>query len=407
MSVVLEYGASGRWEWSPPSSATIVCHSGPAEAVQVGPTLIDALAEPLDFPPLSTALVPGDRVVLALDRRVPESAAIVAALWRALEGVGIAPSEVCILQPASMTHAELPDPRQMLPATVRTDVRWHAHDATSDDASGYLASSAAGERIYLNRELLDADFVLPINAAAFDPLLGFRGPGAVFYPGLSTSAAFAKTLGQGHSELCPDDDRPLRQLVEEIVWLLGVQFAIQVIPHRQASAAGGVIAGSVEAVERNARRQLNREWRLARPERSDTVVAAVSSSDGPTRWDDVGAAIAAAQKLVTRGGKIVLLTDLAEAPGPGMELLRTQKSARTGLRELRTKMPPDWLAASQVAAAADWASVYLLSGLTNDIVEELFLTPLASETESRRLLDHATDCVLLTGAQHTYTEIMG
>uniref|UniRef100_A0A7C2NZL3 DUF2088 domain-containing protein n=1 Tax=Schlesneria paludicola TaxID=360056 RepID=A0A7C2NZL3_9PLAN len=407
MSVLLEYGASGRWTWSPPSSATIVCHSGPMETVQVGPTVTDALAEPLDFPPLSTAVVPGDRVVLAVDRRVPESAAIVAAVWRVLEGAGIGPHDVCVLHPASPAPTELPDPRRLLPDAVRREVKWHVHDAARDDTCGYLASSAGGERIYLNRELLDADFVLPVSAAGFDPVLGFRGPGAVFFPGLSTSAAFAKTLGQGHSELRPDDDRPLRQLIEEIVWLLGVQFAIQTIPHRHAGAAGGVIAGSVEAVERTARRQLNREWRLARSERSDSVVAAVSASQGPTRWEDVGAAIEAAQKLVTRGGKIVLLTDLTEAPGPGIELLRTQKSARSGLRELRAKMPSDWLAASQMAAAADWASVYLLSRLPNDVVEELFLTPLESETEVRRLLDHTEECVLLAGAQHTYTEITG
>ena len=34
----------------------------------------------------------------------------------------------------------------------------------------------------------------------------------MFYPGLSNTEAFTKSLGQGHSELGPDDDRPLRQL---------------------------------------------------------------------------------------------------------------------------------------------------------------------------------------------------
>jgi len=405
MSVLLEYGAAGRWSWSPPSGATIVCHSGPAESVQVGPTVTDALAEPLDFPPLATAVVPGDRVVLAVDRRVPESSAIVAAVWRVLESVDVAPGDVCILQPAALTHVDLPDPRQALPSNTRDEVKWHVHDAAQDDTCGYLASSASGDRIYLNRELLDADFVLPISVAAFDPVLGYRGPGAVFFPGLSNAAAFAKTLGVGHSELGPEDDRPLRQLVEEIVWLLGVQFAIQTIPHRQPGVAGGVLAGSVEAVERGARRQLNREWRLSRSERSDTVVAAVAASDGPTRWEDIGAAVEAAQKLVARGGRIVVLSDLSQAAGPGMELMRSQRSARTALRELRTKMPPDWLAASQLASAADWASVYLLSHLDGAVVEELFLTPLANEGETRRLLEHSEECVLLGGAQHTYAEI--
>ena len=197
------------------------------------------------------------------------------------------------------------------------------------------------------------------------------------------------------------------QLVEELIWLLGVQFAIQVVPHRQSGEAGGVLAGSVEGVERSARRQLDREWRLSRAERSDTVVAAVTAGEGATRWEEVGAAIESAQKLVTKGGKVIVLTDLAEAPGSGMEMLRTQASARKGLRELRAKMPPDWLAASQLASAADWASVYLLSRVDSGIIEELFVTPLESESEVQRLLEHSEECVLLSGAQHTYTEITG
>jgi nickel-dependent lactate racemase len=405
MSILLEYGASQRWTWSPPGSATFVHHGGPERSVQIGPTVTDGLAEPLEFPPLASAIVPDDRVVLVVDRRVPGTAAIVAAIWRVLESAGVQPRDVCVLQPAALTHTELPDPRLVLPAAIRNEVQWHVHDATKEDACGYLASSASGERIYLSREVLEAEFVLPISVAEFDPLLGYRGPGAVFYPGLSTAAAFGKTLGQGHSELQPDDDRPLRQLVEEIVWLLGIQFAIQTIPHRHLGSAAAVLVGSVEAVARRAKKQLDRGWRVQRPARTDTVVAAVSSGDGATLWEDIGAAVESAQKLVTRGGRIVVLSDLAQTAGPGIELLRSQTSARGALQQLRTQTPPDWLAASRLASAADWASVYLLSRLEPAIVEELFLTPLESEKEAQRLLDMAENCVLLAGAQHTYAEI--
>ena len=36
-----------------------------------------ALAEPLEFPPLVQAALPGDKIVLALDRGVPQAAAFV------------------------------------------------------------------------------------------------------------------------------------------------------------------------------------------------------------------------------------------------------------------------------------------------------------------------------------------
>jgi nickel-dependent lactate racemase len=382
-----------------------VHHAGPERAVQIGPTVADGLIEPLEFPPLSSAVVPGDRVVLAAELRVPGLSAIIAALWPVLESAGVGAGDVCVLQPASLMPTQTRDPRGELPAAVRQTVRWQIHEAAQPEACGYLASSASGERIYLARELLEADFVLPIGVAAFDPILGYRVPGAVLYPGLSNSEAFAKTMGQGHSELRPEDDRPFRQLVDEIVWLLGLQFAIQVVPHRHSGAASAVLAGSLEAVERKTRKLLDRGWRVQRPARADSVVAAISSGNGPTCWDDVGAAVEAAQKLVARGGRIVLLTDLAEAAGPGIELLRTQSSARGALQQLRSQTPPDWRAASRLATAADWASVYLLSRLDAALTEELFLTPLESEQEVQRLLEMTDSCVLLAGAQHTYAEI--
>ena len=55
-----------------------------------------------------------------------------------------------------------------------------------------------------------------------------------------------------------------------------------------------------------------------------------------------------------------------------------------------------------LAAAADWARIYLLSGLADEIVDELFLTPLSNEDEVRRLLDDESRCLFLEAAQFAY-----
>jgi hypothetical protein len=227
----------------------------------------------------------------------------------------------------------------------------------------------------------------------------------VFYPGLSTTDAIAKAHGQGHSELRPEDDRPLRQLVEEIGWLLGVQFAVQVVPAAKRGEAAELLVGNVEAVAQGARKLLDKHWRLKLPARLETVVAAVSAADGPASWDAVGQALDAATHLVARGGRIVLLTDLNAEPGPGIELLRGQRSAKAALKPLRNAAPRDLLPATQLATAADWATVYLLSGLDSGVVEELFCTPLASEAEVVRLLAGSEKLVLLGSAQQTHAEI--
>ena len=70
-------------------------------------------AQPLGFPPLGRAIVPGDKVVLALDGNVPRVADLVAATVEALVDGGVNASEITILQ-AEAEGAGSSDPRSTL-----------------------------------------------------------------------------------------------------------------------------------------------------------------------------------------------------------------------------------------------------------------------------------------------------
>ncbi len=404
---LLEYGREETWEWMPRAGQVVLSHSGPDTTVEIASTVRSGLSQPLDFPPLNTALVDGDRVVLAMDRGLCEAASIVAGVWPVLAECQIRPQDVLILQPAGWkSSAQQADPRHLLPEAARDAVRWETHDPTKEGSCGYLATSADGERIYLARGLLDADFVLPITLASFDPLQGTRSPMSVLYPGLSTPEAFAKTHGQGHRELRPEDDRPVRQLIEEIGWLLGVQFAVQLIPGGRRGTTAEVLAGGAESVQRQALQHLNAAWRASWPARPETVLVTVPTADGATTWDEVGQALETARNVVAHGGKIVVLTDLQAPPGAGMELLRSQPSPRAALQPLREQAPPDLQAAAQWANAADWARIYLLSRLDAELVEDLFAVALNNVGEAERLMASVDECAIITTAQSTFAEIV-
>ncbi len=402
-----EFGSSGTWNWTPRADQVVLSHTGPGEAVDASAAVRAGLTQPLDFPPLSTALVDGDRVVLAIDRGLPQAAEIVAGIWPVLNECGIRPQDVLILQPGGWTVSEQRlDPREKLPDAVRKEVRWETHDPTVEGACGYLATSAAGERIYLSHKILEADFVLPVTLGGFDSLQGTRSPMSVLYPGLSTPEAFAKTHGQGHRELRPEDDRPLKQLIDEIGWLLGVQFAVQLIPGGRRGTTADILAGGVESVQRQALQRLNEYWRVQWPARAETVVVTVPTVGEAASWNDVGMAVDVARSVVEHGGKIIVLSDLQSPPGAGIEQLRGQPSPRAALQPLREQAPPDLQAASQWAAAADWARIYLLSKLDADLVEELFAVPLRDVVEVERLLATIEECAVITSAQSTFAEIV-
>ena len=78
-------------------------------------------------------------------------------------------------------------------------------------------------------------------------LMGYRGTNSVFYPGLSSADAMLRTHGQGHLELGPDEARPLRDLVDEVGWLLGNPFTVQVIP-AASQGVSRVLAGVCDPV---------------------------------------------------------------------------------------------------------------------------------------------------------------
>ena len=311
-----------------------------------------------------------------------------------------------ILQPVGKSPGALPDPRRALPVDVRDVIQWVVHDPTVQAKLGYLASSSNGERIYLSRDVLDADLVLPIFAAGFDSVLGYRSPGGLLYPGLSDPPAFAKARGEGHRELQPENDRPLRQLGEEICWLLGVQFAIGVMPSRIPGQAAAIFAGQWEAVQRETRHMLNRTWTVALDRRAEMVVLSISESPEHATWDHVGAALEFAQKLVIRDGRIVVLSSLSASPGPGMEMLRSSRSARTALQRMRTEAPVDLVPATQVASAVNCAPASLPTPLDASLIEDLQLSPLESPEEARKLIGLGEDVVLIDGSEHMWGEVV-
>jgi hypothetical protein len=223
---------------------------------------------------------------------------------------------------------------------------------------------------------------------------------------MSTEEAMARAQGQGHHELGPEEDRPLRHLIDEIGWLLGVQFAVQVVPSL-AGGAAHVLAGACDSVYSAGKKLLDEQWFVQLESRPDIVVAAVDSDARGHGWEQIGAALDTARNLVARKGKIVILSELAAEPGPGLEILRDSPSPRDAIRPLSKQAPTDLMAATQLAGAVEWADVYLLSRLGNELVEDLFMTPLADEREVTRLLSGDASCVFLEGAQHAYGRIRG
>lgn len=404
VKIELKYGFDGTFQSEIDSDRLIHYHQAPDGIENVAARMQQVLNAPLELPPLDLAIVPGDKITIAVDYQAPAAAEIINSVWDYFIECGIEAGDVTILQ----TRSESSVLQEKLKAAVNSELQeqasWVIHDPDSKEEVGYLGTSAGGERIYLSRYLLEADFVLPIEKVGFDPLIGYAGGGSSIYPGLSSQEAIIKSRGQSHRELTPAESRPLRQLIDEIGWMLGLQYSLQVIPAGGQSVAE-IVFGSLEATFRKAKQLLDEYWKLEPEYKSEMVILAVE--DGPTghQWNQLASVLETARNLVTQDGRVVLLTQIEAELGEGLQILSRCHEPLDAIKPLRDSQPGDLLAATQLALTGDWALICLLSKVSSDDVEDLFVIPLEDEAEVQRLLQTDETVSVIASAQYAYGQL--
>lgn len=406
----LSYGRSHAIDLDLPTGLVRASHYAPESLADVAAAAEAAMTDPLDFPALREAIVPGDRVVLALQPNVPFAATLVAGVLAVLDERGVSPEDVTILQSPRLDGRPEPDPRRELSPEAAAAVTWHIHDATGEDEFAYLASSSTGERLYLNKRLVEADLVLPIGLVEYDAVLGYQGTSGGLFPTLSNVEAIRRHAVVGHAELTPDDARTARQAADEVGWLLGTQFCLQGV-RGQGGGLSAVLGGLGDAVLAEGKRLLREGWRLEPHGRVDLVLATVDSGPAGTTWSDITTAAAAAAGLVERGGRIVLLSDWdagdrTDGPGDAERVLRESATLEEAREVLPQVQSPDQPAMLQLLAVLERATVYVRSAASSDVLEPLFLETLADDGETQRLLMTADSLAILEGGQHVQTRIV-
>ena len=152
--VTLHYGSSGEFSAEVDAARVAVFRPGPAPRHDVAAVVSQALASPLDLPTLDKALVPDDKVVIALDRNTPCAAEVVAGIWSYLERRDIDPVNVTILQPVAVGEKAPADPRLLLPISVQQATTWKIHDPWSRTVAVTLQRRPMATLSILPRNLL-------------------------------------------------------------------------------------------------------------------------------------------------------------------------------------------------------------------------------------------------------------
>ena len=103
----------------------------------------------------------------------------------------------------------------------------------------------------------------------------------------------------------------------------------------------------------------------------------------------------------SKGGRIAILTTAAPDLGAGASLLRGLEGPSGAKRLLAKEKPEDWAACYLWVFAAKHHSLYLASGYPDDVMEELFTTPIRTASEVQRLIDGSGKVLVIPDAHKT------
>ena len=255
MLTTLHYGSGSTFDlqledciYVGPSQEDAIEQGQLAEAVRF------ALAKPMDFPPLAACTVPGDMVVVALQRGLPMLSEIVAGLRAALEDAGVERSSARFVFEADPS----PEDISLEDWADSLGIEASVHDADDEEHCSLVSVMQSGEPLRMNRELGEADFVLPVGLACSGAGLSAKSK----FAGLFPEFADGETRGRFRQVSQKQSSRAAqkcREEVDEAGWLLGVNISLRIVPG-PAGTVAQLMAGEPAKITEAASEHYQQLW---------------------------------------------------------------------------------------------------------------------------------------------------
>src|SRR5205814_314550 len=103
---------------------------------------------------------------------------------------------------------------------------------------------------------------------------GYSGAVGSVYPGMADSESVRNLVPRLSPQTAPDGAWPVHAEAEEVAWLLGSPFFVQVV-EGAGDEIVGVVAGFADTAAEGVKR-LDERWKSAAAEAADTAVVALS-----------------------------------------------------------------------------------------------------------------------------------
>ncbi|MCU0707420.1 MAG: lactate racemase domain-containing protein [Pirellula sp.] len=376
-----------------PETTSDVSCAGPPTTQTIRDLVLDAIQHPIAYPELALAILDDDLVSIAVEDGVPRATEIVRELVEWLLSRQLKAEQITVVLSSSADTSY----RAMLQAMeVYEGLRVVQHAAHDNERLEYIAAAETADAIYIQRDLVEASVVLPIYCIRHPEALNASDLYA-----MSPGFADAKTQQRWNLAWLDDNDHHMHlqaKLSREAGWLMGVQFALAVVPAQDGGVAG-IVAGDPEQVFKTATTQLQESsYSETGPTRHDLVIASIDGTSDQQSWMNVARAVAKADMLLSAAGRLVVMCDVSKITD-GIAQLASDEPDEQLERALLGGDLEDAFPAAVIRSVQAKRSVYLMAPLSPQDVESLGMAPISSANDIERLAQRTHSVCLLRTSQ--------
>ncbi|MCA9192300.1 MAG: DUF2088 domain-containing protein, partial [Planctomycetales bacterium] len=278
--LVLAFGPGEQWLLPADYVTTFIDRPPVSPDLDLADEVARALESPLDFPSLHQAIVPGDVTALLLDPELPNIAELAREVVRWICEHGVSPDSLRLVISNELDAKRIQDTIHSL---VGSSIPLIVHDSNDPGMLAYVAANEQADPIYFNREIVDADVIVPIISARSHGQLDFAGLFSVFplFSNLETQQRFSN-----YQSLVQVERREqLEQWADQAAWWLGICVAVEVIPGRQGTVSK-IIAGTLDALRGKVEQEMQSIWQVELPT-CDLLIAGIDGQQQMQTWQNV------------------------------------------------------------------------------------------------------------------------
>ena len=275
-----------------------------------------ALERPIGLPCLKRLVHKGQKILILIDdytRKTPTQL-ILPPVIEELTAAGVLPKDIKFMVASGlhrlMTHEEKV---RKLGRDMMENYAVMDHDWRKTGSLVQLEATSRGTEIWVNKEMLAADFVIGVGHIVPHMVAGFAGGAKIVQPGVCG----AVTTGQTHwlsacyqsSEIFGRIDNPIRQEMNEVGLRAGLKFIVNTIHDVSGKIFRCVCGDPVEAFQSGCQTAID-IYGARLPERADIVLA--DSYPGDVELWQAGKTVYAAGLALKQDGILIVVSPCPE-----------------------------------------------------------------------------------------------